>query len=111
MIADSYRAPPDYSYKHPERAIPGPGLPTGLLLLLLQLDAAGNPKGMLDLKEEPVLRKARIVGYTLANWGDYLTLLDGPPDNVVSGYAYMVQSDDNEQKLTTKPLRTRRLPT
>ena len=31
-------------------------------------------KRILDLKEEPVLRKAQIVGYSLANWGDYLTL-------------------------------------
>jgi hypothetical protein len=55
-------------------------------------------KRILDLKEEPLLRKAQIVGYSLTNWGDYLTLLGGPPDNVVSGYAYMVQSDDDEQK-------------
>jgi hypothetical protein len=63
------------------------------------LTRPGTLKRILDLKEEPVLRRAQIVGYSLANWGDYLTLLDGPPDNVISGYAYMVQSDDDEQKL------------
>ncbi|KAI9776760.1 MAG: hypothetical protein M1839_009404 [Geoglossum umbratile] len=56
-------------------------------------------KRILDLKEEPLLRRAQIVGYSLAKWGDYPTLLDGPPDNVVSGHAYMVQSSDDEWKL------------
>lgn len=54
---------------------------------------------ILDLQQEPKLRKAQIVGYSVAKWGDYPTLLDGPPGNVVTGYAYMVQSEDHEHKL------------
>jgi gamma-glutamylcyclotransferase (GGCT)/AIG2-like uncharacterized protein YtfP len=56
-------------------------------------------KRVLDLQEEPELRKAQIVGYSVAKWSHYPTLLDGPPGNVISGYAYMVQSEDHEHKL------------
>ena len=54
---------------------------------------------ILSLKETPVLRPASIEGYSLAMWGQYKTLLDGPPCNIVEGAAYQVQSEEDEEKL------------
>lgn len=58
-----------------------------------------NLKRLLDLKEEPQLRKAQIVGYALAKWGDYPALIDGEQGQIVSGYAYLVCSEEEAQKL------------
>lgn len=54
---------------------------------------------ILDLEEPPRLVPASINGYSLSLWGQYKTLLDGPPGNVVEGYAYEVQSAEDEDKL------------
>ena len=92
-------APPDYLTNIPNVQYQAPVYQPVYYFFYGTLTQPEILKRILDLKEEPVLRKAQIVGYSLANWGDYLTLLNGPPDNVVSGYAYMVQSYDDEQKL------------
>ncbi|EAQ88727.1 hypothetical protein CHGG_05346 [Chaetomium globosum CBS 148.51] len=55
-------------------------------------------KEVLGLKADPVLRSAKIVGYGLTNWGQYKALID-KPGAVVTGYAYKVQSVDDELKL------------
>ncbi|KAF7160787.1 hypothetical protein CNMCM5623_006381 [Aspergillus felis] len=63
------------------------------------LTVAANLKRIIDLQEEPRLRKAKIIGYALAKWGDYPALINGEPGQEVSGYAYLVQSEEEAQKL------------
>lgn len=45
------------------------------------------------------MRKAKFIGYALAKWGDYLALIDGEPGQEILGYAYIVQSEEEAQKL------------
>lgn len=54
---------------------------------------------ILDLKEPPVLRPAKLIGYSLTSWGQYRALIDGSPGEEVTGYAYLVGSVDDELKL------------
>ena len=58
-------------------------------------------KWILDLpeEEEPELRPAQIIGYALGKWGDYPALVDSEQEQVVSGSSYIVQSEDQAQKL------------
>jgi hypothetical protein len=42
---------------------------------------------------------AQLIGYALVKWGDYLALIDGKQGQVVSGYAYLVQCEEEAQKL------------
>ncbi|KAI0115568.1 hypothetical protein GGR51DRAFT_503429 [Nemania sp. FL0031] len=56
-------------------------------------------KHILDLQEEPLLRPAKIIGYTLSSWGQYRALVDGEPGEEVSGFAYEVQTTEHEFKL------------
>ncbi|KAF4996808.1 hypothetical protein FGRMN_4284 [Fusarium graminum] len=56
-------------------------------------------KGVLDLSDEPELRQAKIVGYSLTSWGQCKALIDGKPGEEVLGYAYEVQSPEHEYKL------------
>ncbi|KAK4148802.1 hypothetical protein C8A00DRAFT_19428 [Chaetomidium leptoderma] len=57
-------------------------------------------KEVLGLDTEPVLRPAKIHGYGLTNWGQYLALIDGEPGTVVTGFACKVQSAEEEYKLS-----------
>lgn len=54
---------------------------------------------ILDLKEQPILRPAKIIGYALTNCGHYRALLDGKDGQQVTGYACVVQSTEDELKL------------
>lgn len=63
------------------------------------LRAPATLKRILDLPEEPELRPAQIIGYALGKWGDYPALVDGKQGQVVSGSAYLVQSEEQAQKL------------
>lgn len=65
------------------------------------LRAPATLKRILDLpeEEEPELRPAQIIGYALGKWGDYPALVDGEQGQVVSGSAYVVQSEEQAQKL------------
>ncbi|KAM0346137.1 hypothetical protein ACHAPU_005908 [Fusarium lateritium] len=56
-------------------------------------------KGVLSLSNEPELRQAKIVGYSLTSWGQYKALIDGKPGEEVLGCAYEVQSPEQEYKL------------
>lgn len=56
-------------------------------------------KGVLGLETKPVLRPAKVQGYELSHWGQYRALIDGEPNNEVSGCAYMVRPVDEEHKL------------
>ncbi|KAF2191232.1 hypothetical protein K469DRAFT_556754, partial [Zopfia rhizophila CBS 207.26] len=46
-----------------------------------------------SLKESPIPHKAHTTGYSLAKWRDYPIPLDGPGDNDIGGYAYMVETE------------------
>lgn len=54
---------------------------------------------ILDLEEQPVLRPAKITGYALADWGQYRALVNGEPGQEVTGYAYLVESIEDELQL------------
>ena len=45
---------------------------------------------ILDLKQPPVLRPAKLVGYTLTNWGQYRALIDGKPGEEVTGVSIVL---------------------
>lgn len=54
---------------------------------------------ILDLQISPVLRPAKLIGYSLTNWGQYRALIDGESGEEVTGYAYFVESIEDELKL------------
>ncbi|KAI9727605.1 MAG: hypothetical protein M1834_008045 [Cirrosporium novae-zelandiae] len=54
---------------------------------------------ILDLTEPPQLRPAQVEGYSLSSWGQYPALIDGPPGNLVQGFAFQVQTEEDEEKL------------
>jgi gamma-glutamylcyclotransferase (GGCT)/AIG2-like uncharacterized protein YtfP len=55
-------------------------------------------KHVLGAKEEPTLKPARIPGYSLASWGQYLALVGGNPGDEVKDYAFGVTSVEDERK-------------
>jgi hypothetical protein len=54
---------------------------------------------ILDLKQPPVLRPAKLIGYIFINWGRYRTLVDGKPGKEVKEYACLVGSINDKLKL------------
>lgn len=56
-------------------------------------------KSVLDLKTEPELREAKVIGYSLSLWGQYKALIDGDTDQEVFGRGFWVQSPEDEFKL------------
>ncbi|KAE8423366.1 hypothetical protein BDV36DRAFT_290502 [Aspergillus pseudocaelatus] len=67
-------------------------------------------KHILDLLEEPNLRKPELIGYDIAKWGgDYTALINGKQDQVVSGYAYLVKSEEEAEKLAEYETRAYRV--
>ncbi|KAB8218764.1 hypothetical protein BDV33DRAFT_205169 [Aspergillus novoparasiticus] len=91
-------APPDYLLQRPQPHDPPPQYPVyyffyGALTKPTQLQR------IIDLTEEPKLRKAEVIGYDIAKWGDYPALISGEQGQVVSGYAYPVQSAEEAGKL------------
>ncbi|OTA55982.1 hypothetical protein K449DRAFT_387745 [Hypoxylon sp. EC38] len=56
-------------------------------------------KRVLDLDHEPIMRPAKIIGYSLTKWGDYNALIDGESGQEVAGMAYEVKSPEHEYKL------------
>lgn len=56
-------------------------------------------KEVLGLEVAPDLRKAKVSGYSLANWGQYKALVDGEPADEVEGYAAKVESAEHELNL------------
>lgn len=92
-------SPPDY-LTNPEGAIRDlpPPFPV-YYFFYVTLTNPRNLQSILDLQEEPQLRKAQIIGYALAKWGDYPALIDGEQGQIVSGYAYLVHSEEEARKL------------
>ncbi|OTA95323.1 hypothetical protein M434DRAFT_393898 [Hypoxylon sp. CO27-5] len=56
-------------------------------------------KQVLDLDHKPIMRPAKIIGYSLTKWGDYNALIDGEPGQEVTGMAYEVKSPEHEYNL------------
>lgn len=54
---------------------------------------------VLNLSEKPILRPAKLVGYSLKLWGPYPALIDGPPEAVVQGMVYEVKSEKHGARL------------
>ena len=54
---------------------------------------------ILGVEQAPALRAAKIIGYSLANWGDYKALVDGRPGEEVVGVAGEITSAEDEHKL------------
>ncbi|KAK8017389.1 hypothetical protein PG993_013715 [Apiospora rasikravindrae] len=54
---------------------------------------------VLGIEQAPLLRPAKIIGYSLTNWGDYKALIDGKPGEEVVGAACEITSADHEHKL------------
>ncbi|KAJ8130171.1 hypothetical protein O1611_g3462 [Lasiodiplodia mahajangana] len=54
---------------------------------------------VLDIEEQPIFRPAKITGYELSSWGQYLALIDGAKDARVTGCAYQVQTLEHDEKL------------
>lgn len=51
----------------------------------------------LGLSETPVLRRASVTGGVVKSWkGKYKALVDGPAEATVEGWAYRVESEENE---------------
>ncbi|PLB49853.1 hypothetical protein P170DRAFT_437313 [Aspergillus steynii IBT 23096] len=92
-------APPDYLAQRPEPVELPPAFPK-YYFFYGTLTAPAQVKKILDLPEEPQLRAAEIFGYTLAKWGDYPALINGNQGDVVKGFAYLVQSEEEAQKLS-----------
>jgi len=49
--------------------------------------------------EPPVTTPASIIGYSCKMWGPYPAIVEGPPDGVVQGLAYKVQTQNAAAKL------------
>lgn len=83
-------APPDYltNIQEPIRELP-PRYPMSYFFYGTLTNPATLQR-ILDLHDEPKLRKADIIGYALAKWCDYPALIDGQQDQVVSGSVYAV---------------------
>ncbi|KAJ5555626.1 hypothetical protein N7535_008060 [Penicillium sp. DV-2018c] len=65
------------------------------------LTAPATLKRILDLADEPHMRKAKVIGYAIAKWGDYPTLIDGESGQEILGYAYIVQTEEEAKKLAS----------
>lgn len=63
------------------------------------LTAPATLQRIIDLPEEPKMRKAKLIGYALAKWGDYPALIDGESGQEIPGYAYIVQTEEEAEKL------------
>ncbi|GKZ34194.1 hypothetical protein AbraIFM66950_004378 [Aspergillus brasiliensis] len=63
------------------------------------LTSSAQVQRILDLPEEPHLRKAEVTGYAIAKWGDYPALINGDQGQVVTGSAYLVKSEEEARKL------------
>jgi hypothetical protein len=104
-------APPDYLTNTSNAQYQAPGYQPTYYFSYGNLTQPETLKRILDLKEEPVLRKAQIVGYSLANWAiillsstALLTILS------LDTRTWCSRTTTSRILPTTKPLRTRRLP-
>lgn len=56
-------------------------------------------KSVVGLKEEPKYREAKIIGYALTTFEEYLALIKGESGQVVTGSGYLVQCQAHAEKL------------
>ena len=55
---------------------------------------------VLGTGESPVTHPASLAGYSCKMWGPYPALVDGPPDSIVQGVAFEVNSQRAATRLT-----------
>ncbi|KAJ5611751.1 hypothetical protein N7528_008856 [Penicillium herquei] len=92
-------APADYLTNiQEEQYVPPPKYPV-YYFFYGTLTAPETLKRILDLSDELKMRKAKSIGYALAKWGDYPALIDGESGQEVPGYAYIVKSEEEAEKL------------
>ncbi|KAJ5158674.1 uncharacterized protein N7500_008325 [Penicillium coprophilum] len=58
-----------------------------------------NKSSTCPKSQTPKTRKAKLVGYALAKWGDYPMLIDGEHDQEIPGCRYIVQTDEETRRL------------
>ncbi|KAJ5921448.1 hypothetical protein N7466_009774 [Penicillium verhagenii] len=92
-------APPDYltNFEAEQLELP-PEYPV-YYFFYRTLTAPATLQRIIDLPEKPRLRKAKVIGYAIAKWGDYPALIDGESGQEIDGYAYFVQTEEEAQKL------------
>lgn len=91
-------APADYLKEVPPPSVPESTYPVNYFFYgtLAQPEVL---KRILDLQQEPAYRPAHIIGYSLSNWGQYRTLINGEPGEEVQGTVFEVASEADEAKL------------
>lgn len=92
-------APPDYLTNIEEENCELPPKYPVYYFFYGTLTAPATLQRTIDLPEEPKMRKAKVIGYALAKWGDYPALVDGESGQEIPGYAYVVQTEEEAQKL------------
>lgn len=91
-------APPHYLTNIENEAFEPPEYPI-YYFFYGTLTAPATLKRILDLADEPQMRKAKVIGYAIAKWGDYPTLIDGESGQEISGYASIVRTEEEAKKL------------
>ncbi|KAH6612781.1 hypothetical protein B0J18DRAFT_441043 [Chaetomium sp. MPI-SDFR-AT-0129] len=66
-------------------------------------------KEVLGLEKDPILRNAKILGYTLKSWGNHKAMVHGEPGEPVTGHAFLVRSVEDELRLAYHETRAFRL--
>ncbi|KAJ5088301.1 hypothetical protein N7456_011917 [Penicillium angulare] len=94
-------APPDYLTNIEENICEFPPKYPVYYFFYGTLTTPAILKNTIDLPEEPKMRKAKVIGYALAKWGDYPALIDGDSGQDVHGYAYIVQTKEEAEKLAS----------
>jgi hypothetical protein len=63
------------------------------------LTKPGSIARSFGLADPPVVYRAFLRGYSVARWGQWKALLNGPADNVADGVAYKIEHEWQESKL------------
>ncbi|EGX95526.1 poly(A) polymerase pla1, putative [Cordyceps militaris CM01] len=91
-------ASPGWSYQSP-RQIDYTELKTGPYFFYGTLMDPGMLAEILKLSHEPILRPAKVFGYTGKLWGQYPAVVEGEAGATVCGAAYNVESVEDARKL------------
>lgn len=73
--------------------------PTGLYFFYGTLMDPSLFSEILSLPEKPILRPAKLVGYSLKLWGQYPALVDGPTGAVVEGMVCDIQTQKHAERM------------
>ncbi|EPE03012.1 poly polymerase [Ophiostoma piceae UAMH 11346] len=103
FVLNTRSAPPGWFYEYqspkPPPQVNPFELPTGPYFVYGTLMDPNMVADILKLEDEPILRPAKIVGYTCKLWGQYPAMQDGPQDAPVTGAVYHVESASDAKRL------------